>query len=161
MTSRPTVVYMVPPSKPEIYASVMGHITASVIEELNWEPESIDLIGLVAATAEHGMEGIYFMEEIGINTRGVTLLVFWGETAASVTFDEKVPEECGIGGVVLPETGAVMPAMRLPALDSDWWYDPLHVEYAAVMYAGLVQDGKSKLSQEEPRVFVASRSTWN
>lgn len=160
MTNKPTVVYMVPSVRPHVYATAMGRLTNSVQADLGWEPGSIELIGLIAATAEHGTEGIYFLEEMGVDTRSLTLLVLWGETAEAVKFEDRVSEECGIGGVVLPETGVVIPTVRMPSVDSDWWNDPLHQAFAAVTYAGLVQDGRSQLDGD-PYVFIAGPHTWN
>lgn len=161
MTDKPTVVFMVPSEHPDVYAAVMNQLTVRVQKDLKWEPGTIELVGLIAATAEHGTEGIYFLDEMGISTRSLTLLVLWGETAASVDFEGKVPEECGVGAVILPETGVVLPTVRMPSLDGDWWIDPLHQAFAATTYASLVQNGRTELEGSEPFVFIASPSTWN
>ena len=161
MAASPTVAFLVPAERADDYAAIMNHLTRIVQENLKWPSGSIELIGLVAATAEHGAEGIYFLEEMGIDTRSITLLVLWGWTAASVEFEDTVSEACGAGTVILPETGVVLPTVRMPSLDSDWWDDPLHQAFAAVTYAGLVQNGRTELEGSEPFVFVACPYTWN
>lgn len=161
MTEKPIVVFMVPSEQPEVYAAAMNQLTVNVQRDLKWEPGAIELIGLIAATAEHGTEGIFFLEEMGVDTRSITLLVLWGETAESVTFDDKVQEECGIGSVVLPETGVVLPTVRMPPIDGGWWSDPLNQAYAAVTYASLVENGRTGRNKEDPFVFVACPYIWN
>lgn len=161
MTEHPTVVFMVPSERPEVYAAVMNQLTANVQNDLKWEPGTIELIGLIAATAEHGAEGIFFLEEMGVDTRSLTLLVLWGETAASVKFEDMVSEECGVGTVILPATGVILPTLRMPSIDGDWWNDPLHQAYAAVTYAGLLQNGLAELEGDEPFVFISCPFTWN
>lgn len=161
MATSPTVVFLVPSERADEYATTMNNLTLVVQENLKWPSGSIELIGLVAATAEHGAEGIYFLEEMGIDTRSITLLVLWGWTAASVELNETVSEACGIGTVILPETGVVLPTVRMPSLEGDWWDDPLHQAFAAVTYAGLVQNGRAELEGSEPFVFIACPYTWN
>jgi hypothetical protein len=161
MQNKPTVVFMVPSDRPDEYAAAMNQLTVQVQEDLKWEPGSIELIGLIAATPDHGAEGIYFLEEMGVPTRSLTLLVLWGETASSVKFENSVPEACGTGTVVLPETGVVLPAVRMPPLGDAWWNDPLHQAYAIVTYTGLVKNGSTELEGTEPSVFIASPYAWN
>lgn len=161
MNAKPAVVFMVPSERPDDYAIFMNQLTIDVQEDLRLPSGSIELIGLVAATAEHGAEGIFFLDEMGVETRSLTLLVLWGETAASVNFEDTVPENCGVGTVILPATGVVLPTVRMPSLDGDWWHDPLHRAYATVTYAGLVRNGTAELEGSEPFVFVACPYTWN
>lgn len=161
MTEKPTVVFMVPSVRAEEYAAIMNQLTVNVQDDLKLPSGSIELIGLIAATPEHGTEGIFFLEEMGVATRSLSLLVLWGETAASVKFEDTVSEDCGVGVVILPETGVVLPTLRMPSIDGDWWHDPLHQAYAAVTYAGLVQNGSAELEGSEPFVFVACPYTWN
>lgn len=152
---------MVPSVRAEDYATMMNRLTSNVQEDLKWPDGAIDLIGLAAATAEHGAEGIYFLEELGVDTRSLTLLVLWGETASSVKFEDTVDEACGVGTVILPATGVVLPTVRMPPLEGGWWDDPLHQAYAAVVYTGLVENGKAELEGTEPYAIVAAPHTWN
>lgn len=163
VNSTPRVVFMVPSEHHEAYALFMKMLTREVEKDLGWEPDTIELIGLIAATAQHGTEGILFLEELGVNTRRLTLLILWADTAASVKFEKLVSPECGVGTVILPETGVVLPTLRMPSLDGDWWSDPLHQEYATVMYEELVQNGRTKAAAftVEPQVFIATPQTWN
>lgn len=161
MTNKPTVIFMVPPTNHEIYAEVMNQLTMIVIKDLNWKPDSINLIGLISSTAEHGVEGIYFLEEMGIDTRSLTLLILWGKTSDVFPPDKKISSACGVGGVVLPDTGVILPVVCMPSIESKWWHDPLHQEFAAVTYAKMIQDGKSKLESSEPYVFFSNCALWN
>lgn len=160
-TERPTVVYMVPAVGAIVYASIMNQLTISITKSLNWEPGTIDLIGLVATSPESGAAGICFLEESGIDTRSLTLLVLWGDTADAVEFNGLVSEECGVGKVILPETGVVLPTVRMPSIADDWWMDSFHQEYATAIYSRLVEKGKEDLQPDDPHVFVALPHVWN
>lgn len=161
MTEKPVVVFMVPSERQDEYAALMSRLTESVLEDLKMAHGSIELVGLIAATPDHGTKGIFFLEEMGIETRRIVLLMLWGETAASVKFEDSVPEECGVGRVILPETGVVLPTVRMPPLDGDWWNDPLHQAFAAVTYAGLLKNGRAEIESEETTVFIACPYAWN
>ncbi len=89
---------------------------------LGMEVGSIETIGLVAATAEHGTEGIYFMEEMGINTRSITLLILWGDTIDAVALRDKIPEDWGIFFKAYYKVGG--------GLEVDPIYLPLHADAA-------------------------------
>lgn len=160
-TDKPYIVFMVPGERSDEYAMVMNKLTTSVLDDLGWAYDSVEAIGLIAATPQQGTEGLYFLEESGVDTRGVTLLMLWGDTAACVNFNNSVPEECGIGAVILTETGVVLPTIRMPSLEEGWWADPTHQEYAATVFASLIRDGRAKLDGSEPYVFVSGRHTWN
>ena len=161
ITKNPIVVFMVPSENSGIYAALTDQLTASVQEYLEWGPESIELIGLIAATAEHGAEGIFFLEEMGVNTRSIALLVLWAETAKSVNFNNSVSEYCGTGTVILPETGVVLPTVRMPSGRGEWWSDSEHYSYAVSTYAGLIQNGLSEMDGTEPHSFITGSNTWN
>lgn len=160
-TSKPFVVFMVPGEHSAEYAVVMNRLTSNVLDSLNWSHDSIEAIGLIAATPQHGTEGIFFLEESGVDTRAITLLMLWGNTAECVNFEDSVPEECGMGAVILTETGVVLPTVRMPSLESGWWSDPLHQEYAATVFASLLRDGRAKLNGTEPFIFVSGHYAWN
>lgn len=160
-TDKPFVVFMVPAERSVEYALIMKTLTTSVLDDLNWAYDSVDTIGLVAATPRHGTEGLLFLEEMGVDTRSVTLLMLWGDTAECVNFVDNVPEECGIGVVILAETGVVLPTVRMPSIDDNWWLDPSHQEYATGVFTSMIRDGRMELSGEEPFVFVSSRYAWN
>lgn len=157
---KPTVVFLVPSTNPETYGAVMNQLTVNVQRDLGWEEGSIELIGMVAESARHGIEGLYFLEELGVDTRTLTLLVLWGETSDAIPFEDDVPEACGIGRVALPETGVVLPTIRMPSVFNEWWRTPFNREFAISTYASLIQDGRAQLP-EAPCVFVSRRSDWN
>lgn len=158
---RPYVVYMVPADRLTEYAAIMLTMTRRVIEDLGWEPGSIETMGLISPSVQKGAEGILFLEDHGVDTRRVTLMVLWGETADSVNFTNVVSEECGIGVVVLPETGAMLPTVRMPALGNGWWSEEIHQEYAVSVYTDLIRDGRPELDGSEPTMFMAKTGTWN
>jgi hypothetical protein len=160
-TDRPCVVFMVPAERSIEYGAIMQRITGRVIEDLHWSPLYMELIGLISSSPQHGTDGIFFLEDIGIDTRKVTLLMLWGDTAKSVHFENDVPEECGVGTVILPATGVLIPTVRMPNIDGDWWTDPLHQEYAITVFASLVRDIRTELDGSEPFVFVTGHHTWN
>lgn len=160
-TERPTVIYVVPAIGAEVYASIMNQLTVNVARSLNWDPGTIDLIGLVAASPQDGAEGICFLEQSGIDTRSLTLLVLWGNTADAVEFNDLVSEDCGVGKVILPETGVVLPTVRMPSIVDGWWLDAFHQEYAEAIYARLVEKGKEDLQPDDPHVFVSLPHVWN
>lgn len=159
-TDKPYVVFMVPAWRSGEYAVIMNRLILTVLRDLDWEPEDLEVLGLVATSPQHCTEGIYFLEQSGIDTRKITLLMLWGETA-EWRFGDTVSEECGVGTVILPETGVILPTVRMPSLNDDWWDDPLHQAYAATVFANLVQNGRSELDGSEPFVFVAGQHTWN
>ncbi len=140
---------------------MMNRLTANVLNDLKWEHDAIEAIGLISATPQHGVEGIFFMEEMGVDPRAVTLLMLWGETAECIKFDEHVPEECGLGAVILPATGVILPTVRMPSLDNDWWVEPLNQAFAATVFASLVVDGRAEVGDTDPFVFVTPHATWN
>lgn len=160
-TDKPHVVFMVPTENCLYYASLLTRLTKVVLKNLNWSDDAIDMTGLVASNAVEGTFGIQFMEETGIDTRSVTLLMLWGETADSVNFGDHVSEECGVGTVVLPATGVLIPTVRMPSLGSGWWADPLNQEYAVSVFEDMVRDGRAEINDEAPFVFVAPPATWN
>jgi hypothetical protein len=55
----------------------------------------------------------------------------------------------------------LLPAVRMPSIDGDWWLDPLHQEYAITVFANLIRDGRVELDGSEPFTFVAGFNTWN
>ncbi len=150
-----------PSERADDYATVTKSLTEAVQHDLKWDDDSIDCIGLTAATVEHGTEGIFFLDELGVNTRSITLLILWGWTAECAKLHDTVSEACGIGTVILPETGVVLRTVRMPSLDGDWWEDPLHQALAVSVYTGLVEHGKAELDGSEPYVHIASPATWN
>jgi hypothetical protein len=158
---RPFVVFMVPAERAIDYAEAMNQLTVNLLSDLNWAPDEIEIVGLISASPDHGAEGLFFLEEMGVDTRKITLLMLWGAAADCVNFDGYVVEECGIGTVILPETGVILPTVRMPSLDGDWWTDPLHHAYAATIFESLVQDGRARLDGTEPFVFVTLPNTWN
>lgn len=158
---RPFVVFMIPAEHATDYAITMSTILTNVAADLQLDPDNVDTLGLIAATAQHGTEGIFFLEEMGVDTRSVTLLILWGETADAVNFGDAVPEECGLGAVILTETGAVIPTVRMPSLNGDWWDDPVHREYAEIVLSNLMRDGRPELDGSEPYVFVSGHHIWN
>jgi hypothetical protein len=160
-TDKPFIVFMVPGERSIEYASIMNSLITDVLSDFKWPSDAVDAVGLIASTARHGTEGIFFLEEMGVDTRSVTLLILWAETAESVNFVDVVPEECGIGAVILSATGVVLPTVRMPSLDDGWWEDPLHYEYASTVLASLIRDGRTELSGAEPFVFVTGTNTWN
>lgn len=159
-TDRPFVVYMIPPERSADYAIVMDALATGAVEDLKMDPEGIEMVGLIANTPRHGTEGLYFLGDMGIEPRRVTLLVLWGETAECVNFQE-IPEECGLGTVILVEPGVVIPTVRMPSLVGDWWEDPIHLEYASIVLTNLIRNGRDELTGEEPFVLVGNRNSWN
>lgn len=160
-TDRPFVVFMVPGDRLPEYAVIMNDLILAVMQDLRWTSDDIDLVGLVAENPQHGAEGIYFLEESGIDTRAVTLLLLWGNIIESVNMQDIVSEGCGIGSVILPSTGVMIPIMRMPSIDSDWWDDPLHQEYAISAVTSMVRDGRYEFDGTEPFVFMTVPATWN
>lgn len=158
---KPFIVFMVPADRAQHYAVAMQELATSALVDLKWSMDSIDIIGLMSSNAHHGTECIYFLEDNGVNTRSITLLMMWGETAECVGFDELVPEECGVGSIVLPETGAVLPVIRMPSLDSEWWSDPVHKAYATTSFTRMFEHGRVDSDFSKPFVFVAAPQTWN
>jgi hypothetical protein len=88
-------------------------------------------------------------------------LMLWAETAESAQMQDTVAADCGIGAIILPETGVKIPTVRMPSIEGDWWLDPLHQAYAAVTYASLVQNGREELDGTEPYAFIACPHIWN
>lgn len=161
-TDHTVVVYLVPAERSFTYSLVMKQLTLRVLKDLGWTTDDIEVIGLVAATPQNGTESILFLEESGIDTRGVTLLMLWGETSRSVNLYGHVSEECGIGAVALPSTGVVLPTVLMPSIDTDWWKDPMHQEFAAVTYASMIRGHRRYvLDGSEPTTFVTYPATWN
>ena len=161
LTDNHTVVYMVPPERPNVYATLMKTLTKDAESELKLVPESIDLIGFVVSDSHAGGEGLVFLEEMGIDTRRLSLLVLWAEAAAAVKFEDRVSKECGFGLVILPATGVMLPTMRMPSVDTNWWLDPLHQAYAAMSYAGLLKNGRDEMTGDEPATSIAPTRMWN
>lgn len=160
-TDRPYIVFLVPANHAGGYAAAMNQLLNNVLLDLGWGSDSVEMIGFVSASPRHGVEGLFFLEETGVDTRRVTLLMLWAEAGDCINWDGLVPEECGVGRVVLPATGAVIPAVRMPSLESDWWSDPLHEAYAETVVARLIQDGRPNLTGKEPFAFVTPTATWN
>lgn len=162
-TDKPLVVFLTPGVEAHQYAALMVVLINQALEELGWDSDRIEVVGLIAPTAQSGTEGIRFLDEIGVDSRRVELLVLLGETADSVQFGDDVPYECGIGFVVLPESGAIIPAIRMPAIDDGWWLDALHQQYASTTFTGLLRDGKLHPSPEhsEHVVFISDTAFWN
>lgn len=152
---------MVPGERAVEYGIMMNRLTTSVLDDLGWAYDSVEAIGLIAATPRHGVEGIMFMEELGIDTRSVTLLVLWAETAECVNFENYVPEACGIGAVILTATGVVLPTVRMPSIEHGWWAEPLNQEFAATVYTSLIRDGRAELDEGAPFVLVSGAHAWN
>lgn len=160
-TDSPLVVFMVPAERTADYVTMMDTLTINVMNDLKWEPGSVESVGLIAASARAGIDGIFFLEEMGVDPRDITLLMLWGKTYECVGYQGYVSEECGVGTVILPKSGAVLPTLCMPSIDGDWWLDPLHQAYAAATYARLLENGRSELDGSEPYVFVANPATWN
>lgn len=161
-TDKPFVVFMVPVDRAQEYGTMMNRLLMSVLYDLKWEPGSIETFGLIVSTPQNGIENLYFLEEIGVSTRTVTLLMLWGETAMCVDFQHVVPEACGVGKVIFPGTGVVLPAVRMPSLNGNWWDDPLHREFAAITITNLVRDKRRvEFDGSEPYNFVTRTATWN
>lgn len=161
-TDRPFVVYMVPAEYASRYAAAQKQLLTNVLIDLGWDAGSVDLFGLSSPSDRAGAENLFFLEEIGIETRRVTLLVLWAETAGCIpNFDQLVSEECGVGKIILPATGVVLPVLRLPSLLDGWWSDPMHEAYAESVFAQMIQDGRVSLTGDEPFTFVTHSATWN
>jgi hypothetical protein len=160
-TDKPFVVFMVPAESATEYAFIMNRLTKTVLDDLSWDHDSVELIGLTSSSVKHGTEGIFFLEDMGIDTRGITLLMLWGETAESVGMHHLVSEECGIAAVILTETGVILPTVAMPRLEDGWWADPLHQDYAATVFTGLLRDGRAILNEDAPSIFVTGRHAWN
>jgi hypothetical protein len=160
-TETPFVVYIIPDDEPMKYAAAMYHLTNSVHADLGWEHDTIETVGLIATSPQHVKEGLYFLDEFGIDPRSITLLMMWGDTAEIIGFAGEVPIECGTVFVALPRTGVVLPVLRMPALSGDWWLNPLHQSYAEVSYAEMVREGRIKTTGEEHMVCIAPKSYWN
>lgn len=160
-TDKPFIVFMVPTWRADEYQELMTKLTVSVLQDLGWESDDIEMLGLLSHSIKSGTEGLYFLDENGVNTRSITVLMLWGDTANSVNFDGYVSEECGIGKVIFPNTGAVIPTVRMPSLESNWWSDALHMEYAVTVFAEMIRDGRMELDGTEPFVFVTEKWHWN
>jgi hypothetical protein len=156
---KPTVVFMTPDANVDIYVGLMALLTMNVQKELGWEPRSIQLIGLISKSTELGTQGLYLLGETGVKPSNLKLLVLWGNTAACARFDEDVADDCGTGTVIMPESGVILPAMRLPGVEADWWYENIHQEYAIFSYASLMRDGV--VEEDAPHVFIANANVWN
>lgn len=158
---KPFIIFMLPGFRAVEYASAMNQLVVSALHDLGWDVDDIDLLGFIAATPQHGAEGIYFLEDSGVDTRSISLIMLWGETAGAVDSGNIIPEECGIGTVVLPATGAIIPTLRMPTLDYGWWDDPLHLEYAVTVFANMIRDVRYERDGTEPVSFMTLPATWN
>ena len=143
------------------YAALMNHLTEVALHDLGWEAGTIETIGLIASSPDQIVEGLYFLDDLGIDSRCVTLTILWGDTAEVVGLGSVVPIECGHGFVALPRSGVVLPALRMPSIEGDWWFDPMHQAYAEVSYAEMLRDGRVRRENEEPMVCIATAETWN
>lgn len=155
------MIYMVPYTRAEDYASVTYQLMVAVQKNLGLGDGEIELIGLVASTALNGTEGIYSLEESGVDTRSLSVLILWGETNSSVDFQGAVSTECGVGKLILPATGVVLPTVLLPSLEGDWWLNSFNQTYAIALLTRLVKNGKDELDGSEPFVMIAGAHTWN
>lgn len=160
-TEKPVVVFLVPAEGALTYVAVMNQLSLKVLGILGWAYDSLELYGMLAASAAHGKEEIYYLEENGIDTSRIALVMLWGDTAESVNFRLDITEGCGVGAIVLPRSGAILPTVRMPTIDGDWWYDAINQEHAATVYASLLVGGTDALDDPCPIVFVASPATWN
>lgn len=160
-TDEPLVVYIVPADEPMKYAALMNHLTESVQTDLGWPENTVETIGLIAATPEQVTEGLFSLDDFGIDTRRITLMIMWGDTAENIGLAGKVPVECGHAFVALPKTGVVLPIMRMPAVDGDWWLDPMHQAYAEVSYVEMVRDGRVRTTGSEHMVCISTSAMWN
>lgn len=160
-TEEPFVVFMVPAEHQMEYALTMKALTTSVLNNLGWGYDSVKVIGLISSSPQHGTENLVFLEEMGVDTRSITLLMLWGDTAESVNFTNIVPEECGVGVIILPETGVSLPTVRMPALEEGWWFNPDHQEYAISVFADMIRNGRMELDGSEPSTFVSNPYIWN
>lgn len=158
---KPLVVYMVPAARSIEYSVVMSQLTARVLTDLGWSKDAVEFVGLISASPQHGTEGICFLEDSGVDTRAVSLLMLWGDTSDAVSFEGHVSEECGIGRVILPHTGAMIPTVRMPSIDTDWWREPIHQEYAVSVYTNMIRDGRYEMDGSEPFTFVHTLDAWN
>lgn len=141
-TTIPFVVSIVPTDGVEVYGFVIRRLIGHTEESLNWPEESISHVGLIATSIEHGTESIMFMEEMGVSSRSITLMLLWGETSDCVGFDDTISPECGMGFVSLVRTGVLLPALRMPSLESGWWGNRLNQQFAAVTVANALRDGR-------------------
>lgn len=160
-TDEPLVVYIVPAGDPMVYAALMNHLTEAVQSDLGWEDGTVETIGLIASTPGQVTEGLFSLDDFGIDSRRITLLVMWGDTADPIGLGERVPIECGHGFVALPKTGVVLPVLRMPAIEGDWWLDPMHQAYAEVSYGEMVRDGRVRNTGVEHMVCISTSSMWN
>jgi hypothetical protein len=160
-TDDPLVIYIVPGDDPDRYAALMNHLTDIVQKDLGWDDGTVETIGLIASTPEQVTEGLYCLEDFGIDTRRITLMILWGDTADPIGLGRAVPVECGHGFVALPRSGVVLPAMRMPAIDGDWWFDPLHQVYAEVSYGEMVRNGRVRNTGSERIVCISTKAIWN
>jgi hypothetical protein len=159
-TNTPLVVSIAPASDPIRHFALMKILTDAVQDDLGWGEDVIENIGLTASTPEQVTEGLYFLDDLGIDPRMVTLLVMWGETFDATGFNEDVPVECGTGFIALPKSGVVLPVLRLPSV-GDWWLDPLHQVYAHVTCAEMVREGRVRPTGDEPMTMIDSQAIWN
>lgn len=155
------VVYIVPPGDPMVYAALMNALTENAQVDLGWDKGSIETMGLIASSPAQVTEGLFCLDDIGIDSRRVTLIVMWGDTAEPIGLGEKVSVECGLGFVALPRTGVVLPVLRMPSPDGEWWLDPLHQAYAEVSYVEMVRGGRVRRTGQEYVACISTSNMWN
>lgn len=143
------------------YAALMNHLTTAVQNDLGWDDGTVETVGLIAATPEQVTEGLFCLDDFGIDSRRITLMIMWGDTAETIGLGERVPIECGHGFVALPRTGVVLPVLRMPPIEGDWWLDPMHQVYAEVSYGEMVRDGRVRATGNEQMVCISTSSMWN
>lgn len=160
-TDRTFVVFVVPGEDPVENSALINKITLSTLRDLRWELDDIEMLGIIANPQDHGAAGIYFLDDMGIDTKSITLLLLVGNVSDSISFSESVSPDCGLGYVVLPESGAIIPTLRIPDTNDTWWDEPLHMEYACVTLAEMIRNGRIGYQRSEHVVFLADPSFWN
>lgn len=162
-TDGTTVVYMVPAEYSESCGIIMYQLTEVVERDLQWERETIELVGVIADTVRGGIEGLLFLGELSdVDSRDVTVLILWGDVPAEASgLKDVLDEELGIGHVVLPETGAIVPVLRFPPVENGWWLDAGNVSSAAYAYREMVEGGRKTLDKGDAETFVTRDYVWN